>query len=328
MKNKKNEKGRRPNKAMVAQEEEDDEDHDDSVDEDDEDDYDNDAYITTTYNTVCAHACVHDEIKPTLSHVNVASLVRDPIIIDSGARGANVTGDQEGLTDTWKDPTERVQGLTGAPVSTVGNLPFAGKTLVIKTDVNLLAMHNLLPDADAHFKGDRTHIEFFRGDGVSLLRGTRGKNGFWTCSYDDLVEAERRMSLPSTESYTNMSSGPNRHFTHDERVRARQAYDLCAVLGHPGRERLARALENGNFAASHLTPRDVLNAEIIHGRCPVWKRRSLHRTLLRLERDPYRSMLVNSCTSTSFPSRIRAQSRPNRWPGTLASCFLSAASPG
>jgi hypothetical protein len=177
MKNKKNEKGRRPNKAMVAQEEENDEDEEDSVDEDDEDDYDNDTYITTTYNTVCAHACVHDEIKPTLSHANVASLVRDPIIIDSGARGANVTGDKEGLTDTWKDPTERVQGLTGAPepVSTVGHLPFAGKTLVIKTDVNLLAMHNLLPDADAHFKGDRTHIEFFRGDGVSccVVRAAR-----------------------------------------------------------------------------------------------------------------------------------------------------------
>jgi hypothetical protein len=60
-----------------------------------------------------------------------------------------------------------------------------------------------------------------------------------------------------------------RHYTAEERTRAKQAYELHIKLGHPNDQYLMRALENGNYNNCHLTGQDLRNARDLYGRCPA-----------------------------------------------------------
>ena len=57
------------------------------------------------------------------------------------------------------------------------------------------------------------------------------------------------------------------HLTGEERKCASEAYDLCAVLRHPGDAAVISALDNGCFGATHLTGQDFRNGQRLRGPC-------------------------------------------------------------
>ena len=57
------------------------------------------------------------------------------------------------------------------------------------------------------------------------------------------------------------------HLTAEERRRAAEAYDLCAVLRHPGDAAVISALDGGCFGATHLTGQDFRNGRRLKGPC-------------------------------------------------------------
>jgi len=57
------------------------------------------------------------------------------------------------------------------------------------------------------------------------------------------------------------------HLTAEERSRAKEAFQLCRKLRHPGDEPVIQALTNNLFTATHLTSQDFRNARAISGPC-------------------------------------------------------------
>lgn len=58
-----------------------------------------------------------------------------------------------------------------------------------------------------------------------------------------------------------------KHLTAEALVRAKEAYQLCRLLGHPGFKKLCLGLRNGNYPHIHLTEQNVINAQTTFGKC-------------------------------------------------------------
>ena len=59
------------------------------------------------------------------------------------------------------------------------------------------------------------------------------------------------------------------YFSTEERTRAREAFELCSVLAHPGDSALSRLLDGNNLPNCHLTSRDLRHARLLFGPCPA-----------------------------------------------------------
>ena len=89
-------------------------------------------------------------------------------------------------------------------------------------------------------------------------------DGFLSIKYKDVKDHLQLMKINSVVLGQKTNTD---HFSAEEIARAKEAYELCALLGHPGYKSLCRSLDNGNYSHCHLTSADVRNALALYGKC-------------------------------------------------------------
>jgi protein-tyrosine-phosphatase len=114
---------------------------------------------------------------------------------------------------------------------------------------------------------------------IALRDGGSGEfDEFYTCTGADLLKAEAKLrSKASQQPHAQSKSYPIvhnseehvKHLTPEQLGRAKEAWDLCRRLGHPGFDKIAIDLDNGAHPGCHLTSHDVRNAVARYGPCPA-----------------------------------------------------------
>lgn len=74
---------------------------------------------------------------------------------------------------------------------------------------------------------------------------------------------------PNTPTPVPSPAPATTHLTSEERTRAESAWKLCALLGHPGWQKIIRDLDNNCYPDTHLTSADVTNGMKLYGPCPA-----------------------------------------------------------
>ena len=107
-------------------------------------------------------------------------------------------------------------------------------------------------------------------------------DGYWKCAVKDvkrltvnkeIVKAYEGDDLPASvreQPHTSeqvLPVGPVKHYTAEQRIRANEARQLCALMGHGGVEAVCKALDYGLFSNTHLTSKDYRAAQDIYGPC-------------------------------------------------------------
>jgi len=70
-----------------------------------------------------------------------------------------------------------------------------------------------------------------------------------------------------TEALPTHSQHTLKHYTNEDRVRAKSVIALHKALGHPSDKRLAQMLQTGEIKDCHLAPRDIKVARDLYGEC-------------------------------------------------------------
>ena len=206
-------------------------------------------------------------------------------IIDSACKGAHITNNSKDVLFKVKDSCKAtIRGVTGHSLSAslMGELPLIGdsKTYYVPgADANLLCLKNMLKDGGT-FSGDFHQMSIFDSNGNLCVKGIDKGDGFWTVSkeaghsYSAVAYNNDLEDTASLDGATTSQKGDDeeprvRHYSAEERARAKQAYDLHIRLGHPNDQYLIKALENGNYNHCHLTGQDLRNARELYGKCPA-----------------------------------------------------------
>jgi hypothetical protein len=176
-------------------------------------------------------------------------------------------------------------------------------------DANLISVPQLLTMyPNTSIRITPAAMQLLKSDGDVLLSApAKYGPGFWICTYGDLKRAAHHYATQTYVGYDppndsdedqQDSDGEDApfqalpvlpplqpdpatpvplpiqaqtvvHLSAEERSRAQDAWKLCALLGHPGQQKLIRDLENNCFPGTHLTGRDVSNALQLFGPCPA-----------------------------------------------------------
>ena len=128
-------------------------------------------------------------------------------------------------------------------------------------------------------------LTVYDGDGNVLLQGVNQGDDLWSCEEklllkrsvnayknDATIEPEpltSEITLNGSELEEQRIVVDVPQFTADERRRAREAFNLCAILRHPGDHAMLMALDGGTFAQNHLTAQDFRNGRRLFGPCPA-----------------------------------------------------------
>lgn len=203
------------------------------------DDMDNERFVFDT-------ACVGNGHVVRSTGLLSGDLLNERFLV-SGYDGNHQTSSTVGLVD----------GLEGKAVHVPG------------APNNLLNVLLLCDKINGSYRGDSKSMTIYDSEGAEYLHATRGEDGFLTCSYKDM----KKHGDPSNflrANPVNMTETPGEdvHFTAEERARAKEAWELCPLLGHPGFKSIIHGLDNGNYANhTHLCGQDVKNGIKIFGRC-------------------------------------------------------------
>ena len=140
-------------------------------------------------------------------------------------------------------------------ITALNNGSFTRLYLVVpKAEANLLSLRQLISEGGT-FKGDKDRLIVFDEGGEVKLTATNGGDGFWRCSYDDLKKSSQ------------VTTYEVKHYSAEERDRAKRAFNLCSLLGHPSDQTMITALDNGSFTHLDLTSKDFRNATALFGSC-------------------------------------------------------------
>jgi hypothetical protein len=204
-------------------------------------------------------------------------------LLDTGCKRWHITKHKELLGDV-KSVKARVTGITGQSIAAnaKGNLPFAGQALYIpEADANLLSVRQILRSINGRSEMNQDRMIIYDRNGALVLVGKcnspHGKgefDEFYTCSGRDLLNAEmllQRSSQKHSSSYPaafDIDAIEEKHLTPEQLHRAKRAWNLCSLLGHPGFDKIATDLDNGVHPNVDLTSHDVRNAVYKFGPCP------------------------------------------------------------
>ena len=122
---------------------------------------------------------------------------------------------------------------------------------------SLVSLMEMVKHTNGTFSGDSRTLTVKNGVGDTLLVATNTGDDFWSCSESALPGTPVNGLIPTAQS--------SFHLTAEERKRASEAYDLGAVLRHPGDATVISALDNGCFGATHLTDQDFRNGRRLRG---------------------------------------------------------------
>jgi hypothetical protein len=135
------------------------------------------------------------------------------------------------------------------------------------------------------FKENKGTLTVYDGHGNIILKGVNQGDDLWSCEERDLrrrlVHAYPSDAMPETDlenedqhtvyELDNGQVGPDDGplVTAEERKRAKEVYNLCARLRHPGDHSMIMALDGGAFSNNHLTAQDFRNGRRLYGPCPA-----------------------------------------------------------
>jgi len=233
-------------------------------DEDDEEYDENEAYLVDVIEI--------DKVTALISDEDGNSIRDKRFIIDSGCKGAHITNDERLLKNSIVEQNATIRGISGHSLVTShkGYLPVEGKSLCVpNADANLLSL-KLLLKSGGRFEGDFKSMNVYHKNGELMLHAYDTGDGYWSCSYNDLNNPH----IVVYESSTNFESV--RHYSAEERVRAKEAFELCAKLGHPNDKYISNSLDFGSFDQCHLTSQDLRNARELYGVCPACLEAKIH----------------------------------------------------
>lgn len=191
--------------------------------------------------------------------------------VDSACRGAHIVKSAHILntiadTSAWKK-LPLVQGITGNKLGTtgVGTLANIGGTALVVPEAtdNLLSLMEIVKANKGFFSGDSNSLTIRDSNDNTIIKAYNFGDDFWSCTDDDLAPTAIAFDSDvvdtiEKEYHSDHPVLPQSipHFSAEERTRARQAYELCAPLRHPGDAQVIDALNNGSFASCHLTAQD------------------------------------------------------------------------
>jgi len=184
-------------------------------------------------------------------------------IIDSGCKGAHITNDERLLNNRVVEESSTIRGISGHSLVTshTGCLPVEGRSLCVpNADANLLSL-KLLVKHGGRFEGDSHTMNVYHKNGDLMLHAYDHGDGYWSCSYKELNHP-RIVVYESTTGIEDI-----RHYSAEERIRAKEAFGLCAKLGHPNDKYISDSLDFGSFDQCHLTSQDLRNARELFGTC-------------------------------------------------------------
>ena len=213
-------------------------------------------------------------------------------VIDTGCRGAHVLQDDAilatrvNMAKRGRMPT--VESASGHHMSTVDAGTIAavdGIALVTpESGSNLLSLMEMVKYNEGNFTGDKNGITIKDGRGKVILRGCNRGDDLWTCTEKDLkekisalagnlqisedeteTEEENSEELPDVVQVQDLKT----FLTTEEKLRAEEAFQLCAKLRHPGDQVIINVLNNSLIPGCVLSSRDFQNARKFIGRCPA-----------------------------------------------------------
>jgi len=205
----------------------------------------------------------HDVENVLLSSSDEKLLGKERFIIDSGCKGAHICTDVRMLLNPTSHNKVSVRGITGHSLETThsGSMAVNGKTYCVPhADANLLSL-KLLVKGGGRFDGDFHSMNVYNSDGDVILVGRDLGDGYWSCTYSDICDNEAK-AFPVQIEPTRV-----KHFTPEERSRAKEAFDLCRKFGHPNDVYIMNSLDNGCYNHFHLTSQDLRNARVLYGPC-------------------------------------------------------------
>ena len=180
--------------------------------------------------------------------------------MDTACIGAHVCRNPEVLESAKKRGNASVEGITGDSIETthVGYLPGmdyeVGRTVCApKASSNLLCIKQLLKNG-GHFEGNFHKMTVYDAKGTVIAHGRDEGDGYWT------------HTIPGEIVKANVAQ-EGRYYNAEERSRAREAFQLCPLLGHPSDDNIIAMLDKGAVTGTHLTAQDFRNARAIHGPC-------------------------------------------------------------
>ena len=213
-------------------------------------------------------------------------------VIDTGCRGAHVLQDDAVLENRvnmarrGRMPT--VESASGHHMSTTEAGTIAavdGIALVTpESGNNLLSLMEMVKYNEGSFTGDKNSITVKNGNGKVILKGSNRGDDLWTCTekdlkkkltalageaqlYEDEVETEEE-AVQELSEVTRVQDLKT-FLTTEEKLRAEEAFQLCAKLRHPGDQVIVNVLNNSLIPGCALTSRDFQNARKFIGRCPA-----------------------------------------------------------
>lgn len=181
--------------------------------------------------------------------------------VDSGCVGGGHVVNDGSLLTNPSNAHVTVQGYDGhaTVVDTVGTVPGIGRAVLIKNAPNnLLNLSKLCHDIRGSYSGDGDRMRIYDDKGDLFLEAKNHGDGFLSFDYN---------ALNKNAQLTIAAMQFAEHFTPEETARAREAYDLCSKLGHPGFRSLQASLDAGAYGPTHLTSHDVRNARQLFGKC-------------------------------------------------------------
>lgn len=212
-------------------------------------------------------------------------------VVDSGCVGAaHVCNDRQLLSNIRKARIT-VQGYDGnkTTLSEIGEIEGIGRcVLVDDAPNNLINLLRLAEDINGSYRGNKDSMTIYCQNGDVFVQASKRK-GFLTFKLTDIQHSKNPLmdNIKSNEAIiTGSIAAASQSSSHlspmtstqqqrkiqslsaQDRARARDAYQLCGLLGHPGINKVKRTLSGPNLQ-SHLTTFDLDNATLIYGPCPA-----------------------------------------------------------
>lgn len=182
--------------------------------------------------------------------------------------GGHVINDPALITEDHPEKKFRVQGYDNAEsiATKVGHVPGLGTSAVIpNSEQCLVNMRKLCSEIGGRYIGTADEITIYDRDGRKYATATDHGDGFLSFRYSDIKNYDGVIS--ANAGMVTQQQNMTKHYNAEEMVRAREAYNLCALMGHPGLRSLCATLDAGAFPDCHLTSQDAKNARDIFGKC-------------------------------------------------------------
>ena len=146
--------------------------------------------------------------------------------------------------------------------NTVGEVKNIGRSVCVKdAPNNLINLIKLCKDIGGYYNGNEKEMKIYDKNKNLYAHAKIDNEGFLSFKYGDIYPNEIKANPAQPQEIDN-------YFSNEEKLRAKQAFNLCKQLGHPGDRSLITSLDNNNFSNCILTSKDLKNARKLFGSCP------------------------------------------------------------